>query len=261
MRSEEEVESLKELVRPLRRLQLYIQTERDIEDIEDLYSDPEDGHNTNRWADFEACEAFETGAITEMLAEATNLQVLKLRLWHHRMNGDATANIENALGDLHFTHLHDLAIGDCSAEPQYLVNAILRHKTTLRSLSLSNIRLLGRPPGDGWRSTLTNIAGQLPNLQKVRLRLSGYLTSMWDFDLNLQCPETRPERAEVEDFVLKGGASPWNDQNRLLGEALRRMADERVYRMFDDSQLDELLDELREFKVRDQQLDDIDAVF
>jgi hypothetical protein len=97
---------------------LYIQTERDVEDIEDLYSDLDDGHNTNECADFEACAAFETGSVTEMLAEATNLRVLTLRLWHHRMNDDATADVENALGDLHFTLLLDLTIGDCTAEPQ-----------------------------------------------------------------------------------------------------------------------------------------------
>jgi hypothetical protein len=259
LRSEEEIESLQGLVRPLRRLQLYIQTERDVEDIEDLYSDLDDGHNTNEWADFEACAAFETGSVTEMLAEATDLRVLKLRLWHHRMNDDATADIENALGYLHFTLLQDLTVGDCTVEPQYLVDAILRHKANLRRLSLSRIHLLGRLPGGGWRSTLTAIAGQLPNLQKVRL--SGYLTSMWGFDLNLQCPETRPQRAEVEDFVLKGGASPWNDRNRASEEFLRRMASETIYRMVFDSQLDELDRELREFKLQDALLDDFDEVF
>lgn len=163
------------------------------------------------------------------------------------------------MGDLHFILLQDLTIGDFTAEPQYLVDAILRHKATLRRLSLSRIHLLGRLPGGGWRSTLTAIAGQLPNLQKVRL--SGYLTSMWGFDLDHQCPETRPQRAEVEDFVLKGGASPWNDRNRASEEFLRRMASERIYRMVFDSQLGELDRELREFKLQDALLDDFDEVF
>jgi hypothetical protein len=84
---------------------------------------------------------------------------------------------------------------------------------------------------------------------------------MWGIDLNLQCPETRPQRAVVDDFVLKGGASPWNDRNRESEESLRRMAFQRIYRMVFDSQLDELDRELREFKLQDALLDVFDEVF
>jgi hypothetical protein len=241
LRYEEEVESMRGLVRPLRTLRLYIQNERDIEDIEDPDEDDPPYTDEDRYADREADEVFEMGSITEMLAEVANLRVLRLRLWHRIAFCKVTANIENALGDIHFTHLHYLAISNCTAEPRYLVKAILRHKTTLRRLSLSNIFLLGTSPGDGWISVLSTIVGQLPNLQKFSL--SGYLKSMGSQDFDLQCPETRPQRADVEDFVLKGGASPWNDCNRLLEEKLRRWASERTYRngrYVDDAELREI---------------------
>jgi hypothetical protein len=213
LRSEEEFESLKGLVRPLRRLRWYIQDERDIEDIKNPDSDDPPYTDVDKYAHSEADEAFETGSIVEMLAEAANLRVLKLRLWQRGRLCGLTADLEDALGDLHFTRLYDLAIGGCDAEPQYLMSAILRHKTTLRRLSLSDIHLrdawIDGPPG--WRSALIIIAGQLPHLRKVRLR--GYLSSSQSASLYFGSPGEDPWRDVVENFVLKGGASPWGDHS------------------------------------------------
>lgn len=214
----EEVESLKGLVRPLRRLRLYIKDERDIEDIKYPDSDDPPYTDVGKYAHSEADEAFETGSITEMLAEAVNLRVLKLRLWQRGRLCGLTADLENALGDLHFTRLYDLAIGGCYAEPQYLMSAILRHKTTLRRLSLSDIYLrdFWGPGPPGWRAALATIAGQLPHLRKVRLR--GYLSSSQNVALDFRSPDEDPWRDIVEDFVLKGGASPWGDHSSTRGD-------------------------------------------
>jgi hypothetical protein len=213
LRNEEEVESLKGLVRPLRRLRLYIQDERDIEDIEHPDDDDPPYTDEDKYADSEADEAFETGSITEMLAEAANLRVLKLRLWQRSCFHGITAHLENVLGDLHFTHLYELAVGGCNTDPQYLTTAILRHKTTLRRLSLSDIGLrdLLGPAPPGWRAALVAIAGQLPHLRKVRLR--GCLSSSRMANLNFGSPNAHPWRDVVENFVLKGGAPPWGDHS------------------------------------------------
>jgi hypothetical protein len=62
LRSEEEAESLKCLVRPLRRLRLYIQNERDIEDIEHPDQDDPPFTDEDKYADSEADGAFQTGS-------------------------------------------------------------------------------------------------------------------------------------------------------------------------------------------------------
>jgi hypothetical protein len=120
-------------------------------------------------------------------------------------------SLEDALGDVCFPHLYELDIGDCKADTQCLTNLILRHKTTLRRLTLSDIHLLG--PDLGCRSVLTAIAGQLPNLRKIRLR--GLLTSRFGIEFNFYAPEeqskVQPRRDDIENIVLKGSGHIWDD--------------------------------------------------
>jgi hypothetical protein len=214
LRNEAEIISLRDLVRTLRRLRLKIQTARNYEDMEESYPNDSDWASISRkrWADDEAHAAFATGNFTKMLMEATNLRVLKLRMWLRHFQDETTkVSLGNALGDVHFPHLYDLDIGECRADTQWLTNAILRHKITLRRLTLSDIHLLG--PGLGWRSVLTAIAGQLPNLRKIRLR--GTLTSRLGMEFNFcvyngEKSEVQPGRDDVENFVLKGGGPIWD---------------------------------------------------
>ena len=214
LRSEEELESLKAVVLPLRRLLLDIQIESNFEARND------EGFRRT-WADDMADAVIKTGSLTKMLAEAANLRVLKLHLWE-RPYDCPSPYLEDALEDIHFSHLYDLAIGGCMTKTQYLIDVLLRHKATLRRLSISDIHLVD--PGRNWPSFFDAIAGKLPNLRKVKLR--GRLTSFTrpGRDFQFQTPGAGSIGvSDIEDFVLKDGTSFWDQDYDRNHWFLRRV--------------------------------------
>lgn len=118
-----------------------------------MVADGYDEFQQYEFADAEADAVLKTGSLTNMLAEAASLRVLKLRLWGQLEYKKPT--LEDALGDIHFHHLYDLAISGCETDSQYLVDVVLRHKATLRRFSLSGVRLIG---SIGWPEFFDAIA-------------------------------------------------------------------------------------------------------
>jgi hypothetical protein len=216
--SDEVMSNMKALFRPLRRLRLSTLVLSvaltDHESI-DLVSSTIANH---------AMKNFRDGRLREMLAEATDLRVLRLHFSPYVVS-DAHEDVievqlQDILGDLRFSHLYELAISSCATTSSYLESVVLRHKETLRRLTISNIQY----------STyylyrfFQNIAGQLPNLRKITLRGFSDPHLPWsdaDYDVPLgaNSPDDSLVRDDFENFVLSGGLVPDWESHFTLGGA------------------------------------------
>lgn len=219
-RSCEEVDNVVALVQPLRRLRWFTlaMTEREEDELASVI------------AANQAIANFRAGRFQELLAVATNLRVLKLHFAPYFINGAQEIlsqdflgareiYLKDVLGDLTFPHLYELAIGSCGITSAYLEHVILRHKATLRRLTLSHLHVIT----ESLQRFFHNIAGQLPDLRKVTLQ-----------GLSSPQPWGPPQRStaarensidnslvkyEVENFVLNGGVAPnWDNHFTLVGQ-------------------------------------------
>lgn len=204
--SEKDRKNLEALVRPLRRLRLSVKARRTRYNPDNNRSDPKRDHDIKN---------YQAGRFRAMLTVATNLRVLKLQFPPFQPDSRSfrSPNLKDLLGDLQFPQLYELAISRFATDSSYLANVILRHKATLRRLTISRIHLVG----DDFERFLERIAGQLPNLCEVTLR--GVSTpgpwspdycngsySVWEY------PEETMGRYHAERFVLMGGVAPdWAD--------------------------------------------------
>lgn len=212
--------NLKALFRPLRRLRLVLQVWPDPNDesIEDMITMVVDDMR----------ETFQTGLLKQVLAGARELRVLKFAL----PNPDLFEleqeepfyeffSLRRVLDDVTFPHLYEISISRVLVEADHFVSLLLRHKATLRRLSLSELQL-AEPIS--WLDVFAKFAGQLPNLRKATLRGMfsdlNHVRRTFDFD----DPGTKsfmPARDLVEDFIVKGGERPVN-VHQLLEDTSQR---------------------------------------
>jgi hypothetical protein len=217
-RNSEQVSVVKALIQPLRRLRLSTLSMTESEDrlMSAIIAN-------------EATANFQGGRFREMLAVATNLRVLKLHFSPFTFAGERATYqqdylgareiyLKNVIGDLRFPHLYELAISSCGTTSSYLEEVLLRHKDTLRRLTLSHIHMVT----EDFRQFFRNIAGQLPELRKVTLhgitdpepwgppgRKSTGAKEFYDNSL---------VKYEVENFVLSGGVPPqWQNRFTWVG--------------------------------------------
>lgn len=145
-----------------------------------------------------------------MLEEARELHVLKLRFPKYESSGSyGLTYIAEVLGSAQISHLYELAIRQCFTTSHYLKDFIFSHKATLRRLALWDIYLVD--PSDSWQQVFKDIAGQLPQLCKIKLRGHFRFESSLPFDFGMpggSLPEAMPLRDDMENFVLKGGEVP-----------------------------------------------------
>jgi hypothetical protein len=209
-RNHEQVSDVKALVQPLRRLRL---STLSMTEAEEKFA--------STIIASEAVANFQAGWFREMLAVATNLQVLKLHFspftfageqaeYQQKFLGPRKIYLKNVLGDLRFPHLYELAISSCGTTSSYLEEVLLRHKDTLRRLTLSHIHMVT----DDFRQVFRNIAGQLPELRKVTLKGSLTLSLGYRQGENLQVlqkilttlsPSTRSKTScSVAGYLLNG---------------------------------------------------------
>jgi hypothetical protein len=206
--------ALKTLVQPLRRLRLYLQADAPGEDDEEEHDDLEPDYEQiySQFLDF-----FENGHAHEIMSAASNLRVLKLQLpkWnYHDHIEDTYAQLEPILRDITYPHLYELSLSQCEVHADYLIDLCMRHKSTLRRLSLSDILLLD--DHSSFSEVFTRLSGQLPKLRKVELRgtFHGDLTPTGELeferlDMNLRID---PFRDALENFIVKGGEYPAADR-------------------------------------------------
>jgi hypothetical protein len=215
------VSDVKALIQPLRRLRISTLSMTESEDrlMSAIIAN-------------EATANFQGGRFREMLAVATNLRVLKLHFSPFTFAGERATYqqdylgareiyLKNVLGDLRFPHLYELAISSCGTTSNYLEEVLLRHKDTLRRLTLSHINMVT----EDFRQFFRNIAGQLPELRKVTLhgitdpepwgppgRKSTGAEEFLDNSL---------VKYELENFVLSGGVPPqWHNHFTWVGRQM-----------------------------------------
>lgn len=128
---------------------------------------------------------FRKGYLRRLLARALELRVLKLQLPVARLHSPLPdkARLELALRDITYPHLYEIALCQCETRGSFLVDLLLRHKATLRRLSLSNMTLVGGR--STWRSVFTKVGGQLPRLCMVKFRGSFDIENSLDTGIDL----------------------------------------------------------------------------
>ena len=220
--------ALKTLVRPLRRLRLFLQADAPEED--DGEGTDEDERNELDYEsdepDYEQMyhqfnEVLNTHA-HEILSAATSLRVLKLQLprWrYHDHIEDKYGQLEPVLRKITYPHLYELSLSQCEVHADYLIDLCMRHKATLRRLYLKDMLLLD--DHSSFREVFTRLSGQLPNLRQVHLRgtFHGDLTPTGElrFQSTGRHITIDPFRDALENFIVKGGEYPIDDRvhNRI----------------------------------------------
>lgn len=214
---EDEWCALKALVQPLRRLRLFSFAEPP--DREDRYLEFDDDDPGVEQTSFLSDDILEAGHLRELLSAAKDLRVLKLQLpnWDYFTGeGPIYTLLAPCLQDITWPHLYELSLSCCAVPADFLVDLCLRHKATLRRLSLYNIQLMEWE--NGWKEVLTRLSGHFPELRQVKLRGTFYVSDEYDFSFDIAGFESRrtaPFRDALEDFVVKGGDWPSEDPEVL----------------------------------------------
>lgn len=122
------------LVRPLRRLRLYLQADAPEEDDEEEPDDDEPDYEQM----FHHFDEVLNDNSHEILSAASNLRVLKLQLpdWrYHDHVEDKYGQLEPVSRDVTYPHLYELSLSHCEVHAEYLIDLCMRQKSTLRRLS------------------------------------------------------------------------------------------------------------------------------
>lgn len=162
--------ALRALVRPLRRLRLLIQAwPPEPQELPDPESDRDEEGVVISVVQRQSVSVYEDGNTHEVLAGAGGLRVLKLELprWNPNDGAPEYVRLDRTLRELHFPHLYELALSQCDVEAIWLVEFLLLHKATLRSLTMSQMSLA--EARYSWRDVFSSISCQLPRLQDVHL--------------------------------------------------------------------------------------------
>ena len=178
----------------------------------------------------QSVSVFEEGYVGKILAEARDLPVLKLEVPVLDPYYDASGivRIHRTLRRLESPHLYELALSQCAMRGKWLVDFLLRHKTTLRRVSLRHVSLRERQPS--WRNVFTRISCQLPHLNKLALEGEFHRDSHPQLLFGYASAALSYSKA-MEKFVIRGGAYPsWTAIKRqlLYGPSAEESANESV---------------------------------
>lgn len=147
------------------------------------------------------------GILAKWLSDAPQLRVLKLRMYHnHFANIRPEAKLKDVVGSTTWPKLRELGINDVLTTQNELLDLLLRHKDSLRRLSLSYIYL----EQGTWVDFIQEIGGKLPKLKKVKLR--GDMTDLEAGTYEFAVPgcgeeSEHPIQEAAEKFILYGGES------------------------------------------------------
>lgn len=195
-------QNLQALVRPLRRLRIFFQawpsglTESQENELQE-----------------QATQVLNAGDVEPVLSIAREVRVLKLQLPFpaHCSHDDVRPPylfLNRVLDDAFYPHLYELAVGQAVLFPDDLINLLLRHRATLRRLSLSNLMLANQ---DSWMQVFSRPAGQLRNLKAVKLR--GNFSDLGGPEFRFEQPGQQPgliipARDALENFIVTGRERP-----------------------------------------------------
>jgi hypothetical protein len=206
--------ALRTLVGPLRRLRLFIQA---------WPAEPQHGSDYPEWTAEDVAilpavrqqsiSVFEEGHARKVLAQARELRILKLELpqWDPHGGSVRYPRLDRTLRDLHFPHLYELALSQCAAKGDWLVDFLLRHKATLRRISL--VRMFLAKVRLSWRDVFTRISCQLPHLHRVNVSGEFSRKSRPPIVFGHSDPYASPSYSKaVEAFIIQGGTYPSEDE-------------------------------------------------
>jgi len=189
---------LRALIKPLRRLRFVLSAANpDYNAVGDEYALLE-----------EQSDLLKAGGLYRLLKDATELRVVKFSFQAEVLEAESTfMSMDHAhvFRDLTFPHLYELRLSNCLMSMEYLLDLLLRHKDTLRRLSISYAQL---STGD-WHTCFAEIGGKLTALKSVKLRGESECEFFTQFDFAV--PEQRKPyyyRDAVERYVLIGGEWP-----------------------------------------------------
>lgn len=153
----------------------------------------------------ESAAYYKRGLLAKWLATATQLRMLKLRMWHKDF-ADPYAVMADVLGNTTWPKLRELGLSEFSTSENFLVDLLLRHKSSLRRLSLSDIYL----SEGAWESVFERLGGKLQKLRKVKIRrnLGAPFGEGFDFGDGDNGASDNPingERDAFEHQLLHGG--------------------------------------------------------
>jgi hypothetical protein len=231
--------AVRALIKPLRRLRLYLHVESPKLDENDEVGDSIARLNGLR---DETRSIFAAGPAHDILSSARELRVLSLHLptWHVKHLWEERLgylHLEHTLRRTTYPHLYKLSLGNCLVSADYLVDLLMRHRATLRCLALSNIDLTDDPdePGNDWQHLLTKLSRRLPKLRKLKLRGEFSILGRchMNFDVSSDCDSYYKQRGAcyhdaLQDFVINGGKFPLTNLDvpsgvdNSSGEALLR---------------------------------------
>ena len=198
----EKLALVKDVVRSLHTLRLGITTyAEEEEEAEAMYED--------------AFARYASGDLREILQAASNLRVLKIA-FTMGPELESCAMYIDVLRDLQWNRLREFGVSQFQAIEDQLVDFVLRHKDSLRRLSLSNCDLLE----GSWTSLFKRISCKLPKLRKLKLRgrlIKFHLSyAIEEYNFDVPGGEAKPIdvlRDAVTKFVLEGG--DWPDTSEV----------------------------------------------
>lgn len=175
---------------------------------------------------------FNSGAVYRTLSAAHELRTLKLRMpsndtqlcsYSMEFTRFVIVKLRALVGTCTWPNLRKFAISNVSTSPDELASFLLRHRATLRYLSLANIHLTRGT----WSMIFSRIGGNLPSLRRVRLRgLFKHDGSSEEDDYDptvfaLSSSKTWRDSASMERGIMHGADWP-----RLLDEVDELSEDE-----------------------------------
>lgn len=148
---------------------------------------------------------YSPGLLAQWLSGAPQLRVLKLRMYHnHFVDVMPEARLKEVVGSTKWPKLREIGLNDILTTEDELLDFLLRHKDSLRRLSLSYIYL----QEGSWTSFLERIGGKLPKLKKIKLRgdLSDLEWGTYEFAVP-GCGDDydEPFQQAAEKFFMYGG--------------------------------------------------------
>lgn len=154
----------------------------------------------------EADECNRSGLMAKWLSWATELRVLKLKLQRDMVFLPETT-VGDVFGKTTWPKLRELSLASMATTANEIVNLLLRHRRTLRSLSLCDMYLTE----DTWEEVWFRIGGKLPRLRKVRLHEYFYSLGDTEFEFHGTGEDPGVEaviKSRIENQILHGGDVP-----------------------------------------------------
>ena len=147
------------------------------------------------------------GCLRDVIRIAEGLRELHLSL--HLYHESHLIRMEELIGEPTWPLLESLILGGVYADEEVLHDLLMRHKTTLRKLSLEQSVVLRNGT---WTSLLQRIGGQLQRLQvmdlpKCLVRGEGFEDEFMFWN-DMSCVDNTSYQRAIEKFVIKGGEWP-----------------------------------------------------